>query len=93
MWHISFLTFSVSLGVAFEKPHRETLRYVHRESNHPAICKPFIRDLSKEPLIITPMRKMMENTEDFLNKLVFQNNKEKNPTRETKKASEFNLYA
>ena len=36
---------------------------------------------------------MMENTEDFLNKLVFENNKEKNPTRETKKASEFNLYA
>ena len=32
---------------------------------------------------------MMENTEDFLNKLVFQNNnKKKNPTRETKKASE-----
>ena len=36
----------------------------------------------------------MENTEDFLNKLVFQNNnKKKNPTRETKKASEFNLHA
>ena len=36
---------------------------------------------------------MMENGEDFLNKLVFQNNNKKNPTRETKKASEFNLHA
>ena len=53
----------------------------------PTICKPFIRDLSIYYLDAKDF--MMENTEDFLNKLVFQNNNKKNPTGETKKASEF----